>query len=289
LDNRITIGLTAYNSSEFIGESIQSLLTQTARDFIIIISDDASTDDTEHVCNTWLKKDSRITYFRQQNNLGPRANFEFVFQQCQTKYFMWASHDDIWSPNFVEECLAKLEQNPDAGFVLTRWIVESRKIPFIRRYFLANMKFVCDPDPIKRMLSFTSLPFVSFKDNMTYGVWRYSVLCQIIEDTNITSYFSIGGVANEYTLLKFRGCYIQSAYLRKRYKYFPPGSVFDKIVAFILIYLRQSNSKQLYPRYTDRDYINDLISVLKLANVDSKNIEKAVQLNLLHLPPIEKL
>lgn len=283
MKSRITIGMTAYNSSEFIGESIRSLLSQTVSNIKLFISDDASTDSTEKICRLWQERDSRIVYLRQEKNLGPRANFEFVLSQCDTDYFVWASHDDIWSRNFVEECSCELDRDSEAGFVITRWRVESRKIPFVRRINLPNMGFISDPDPISRMLAFTALPFSSFKDNLTYGVWRASVLRRIVEDTKSTGYFSIGGVMNEYALLIAKGQYLPNAYLRKRYRYFPPGIIFEDYILSLRNLILQNQPKILYSNYTNQDHLYDLIKVLKLANLDQNTINMAVDLNRIHL------
>jgi glycosyltransferase involved in cell wall biosynthesis len=279
----ITIGMTAYNSRKYIGDSIQSLVAQTTRDINIIISDDASSDGTEEVCRKWMSIDSRISYIRQEKNLGPRANFEFVFKQCDTEYFMWASHDDLWSPSFIEKCISEMEANPDAGFVVTRWIVESRTIPFLRRVFLPSMAFVADPDPIKRMMSFTSLPFSSYKDNLTYGIWRRQALSRVIEDTRKINYFSIGGAANEYALLLHRGCYIPDVYFRKRYKYAPPGSFVGPFFDFLSSMMWWRKEGKLYPGYTKKDHIEDLMIVFNMAALDKETIAEAVKLNHLHL------
>jgi glycosyltransferase involved in cell wall biosynthesis len=281
---KITIGMTAYNSAKFIEESIKSLLSQTEQNIKLIISDDASSDNTEIICKKLMSFDSRIQYFRQEINLGPRANFEFVFNQCDTEYFMWASHDDVWSKSFIEECITELKANTDAGFVITKWIVESRRIPFLRRFFLPNMSFVSELDPIIRMISFTSLPFLSFKDNLTYGVWRSNALSKVISDTRKIKYFSIGGAANEYTLLLFRGCFLNKVYLRKRYIYAPPGSFIFPFIEFIYKMMWWKNkSKNSNPPFSDQDHINDLLTVFDLAGLDSQTISRAIKLNQRHM------
>jgi len=282
--NKVTVGMTAYNAENFIEASIQSLLKQTLQNFTLIISDDASSDETEQICKKMAEKDSRILYFRQEKNLGPKGNFEFVANQCNTEFFMWASHDDIWASNFLESCLEVLENQIDIGFVITKCIVKSRNIPLVRRCFLPSMKFVSNPDPIKRMLFFTKLSFMTFKDNLTYGVWRNSVLKKIIHDTRNMKYFSIGGAANEYALLTTKGKFIENTYFLKRYKYLPPGSFFS-FIFYILLKIKKIKMKQnCYPRYTCEDHINDLVKVLKLAKVDNNTIDTVVELNWNHLP-----
>ena len=275
---RITVGLTTYNAQSFLDDSIGSLLAQTEKEFELVISDDLSQDRTDRICRKWAARDPRITYIRQEKNLGPRGNFEYVFKRCRTDYFMWASHDDLWSPSFIESCIAELEANQDAGFAITRWVVESRTLPLIRRMFLPSMRFVTSPDPKERMLTFTSLPFSSFKDTMTYGVWRSGALLRILNDLDgRTKYFSIGGAANEYALLLYRGCYVTGAYLRKRYRYLPPGSFFEPVFAVLSRIKRREARTELYPRYTREDHIQDLQTVFRLAGLDQTTIERALR------------
>jgi glycosyltransferase involved in cell wall biosynthesis len=280
----ITVGMTAYNSADFIEESIKNLLSQSEKNFKLIISDDASTDDTEIICKKLMTFDTRIEYYRQKINLGPKANFEFVFNKCETEFFMWASHDDLWSKFFIEKSILELKKNPDSGFVITKWIVESRKIPFLRRYFLPDMSFVTNHDPIKRMISYTSLPFVSFKDNITYGVWRQKALKDVISKTREIKYFSIGGAANEYTLLLNRGCYLKSVFLRKRYIYAPPGSfIFSYLEILRRMMWWKPKITNLNPKYTEQDHIEDLLLIFNIVGLDKDIITDAIKLNKIHL------
>jgi len=110
---KVSIGMPVYNGGECIRKALDSLLTQTFTDFELIISDNASTDETEAICREYMKKDSRIRYVRQVENRGAGANFQFVLDEAQCEYFMWAAHDDIRSPNFLSVNLDFLCRNPD--------------------------------------------------------------------------------------------------------------------------------------------------------------------------------
>lgn len=105
----VTIGMPVYNGSRFISEALDSLLAQTYRDFQLIISDNASTDNTELICKKYSESDSRISYVRQDKNIGMVSNFQFVLDKCNTKYFMWAAYDDLWSPNWIAELLQEVK------------------------------------------------------------------------------------------------------------------------------------------------------------------------------------
>lgn len=101
----ISIGMPVFNGGKFISEAIESLLNQSYRDFELIISDNASTDNTEIICRNYALKDSRIRYIRQETNLGAVANFKFVFELSNAKYFMWAAADDVWDLQWIESLL----------------------------------------------------------------------------------------------------------------------------------------------------------------------------------------
>jgi glycosyltransferase involved in cell wall biosynthesis len=111
----LTIGIPVYNAEKTISKSIDSLLNQSFHNFILIISDNASTDLTEKICMDYTKIDPRIKYIRQENNLGLLKNWNFIVQNANTKYFMWAAADDFWKPDFIKKNIQILEN--DEGVV----------------------------------------------------------------------------------------------------------------------------------------------------------------------------
>jgi len=110
----LTIGLAVYNGEKKIQSALDSLINQTYKNFILIISDNASTDKTEEICRAYAKKDPRIKYIRNKENMGMANNFQKLLSIAKTPYFMWASHDDIWEPTFATEILEVLKENKEA-------------------------------------------------------------------------------------------------------------------------------------------------------------------------------
>ena len=104
----VSIGMPVYNGEKYIREALDSLLTQTFTDFELIISDNASMDGTEEICQKYAAKDSRIRYVRQSENRGAMANFQFVLDEARGKYFMWATHDDLLSTKLFLELLVSM-------------------------------------------------------------------------------------------------------------------------------------------------------------------------------------
>jgi glycosyltransferase involved in cell wall biosynthesis len=110
----VSIGLPVYNGQKYISDAIDSVLRQTFSDFELIITDNASTDDTKQICLFYAEKDKRVKYFRKETNLGAAPNFNYAFKLSEGKYFKWIAHDDVIAPDFIEKCLKHLETEPDA-------------------------------------------------------------------------------------------------------------------------------------------------------------------------------
>ena len=116
----ISIGMPAYNSAATIRCSIDALLAQTFRDFELIISDNASTDDTWDIVQEHAQRDSRVIAIRQERNIGANGNYSAVFLASRGRYFKWASSNDWCEPTFLESCLAHLEACEDTVLVTPR-------------------------------------------------------------------------------------------------------------------------------------------------------------------------
>ena len=110
---KISIGLPVYNGEKFIRNSVDSILSQTFREFELIISDNASTDLTPKICQEYALRDKRVRYIRQNSNMGAVWNFNFVLKQSNSEYFVWAASDDIWHSEFLQKNVDILENNKD--------------------------------------------------------------------------------------------------------------------------------------------------------------------------------
>ena len=116
---KVSIGLPVRNGEDTLRIAIDSLLAQDYQDFELIISDNASTDETSKICLDYARRDSRVQFRRNDTNVGAAENFNGVFRSSRGKYFMWAAHDDRWHSSYVGRCLAGLEQNRDVVLCFT--------------------------------------------------------------------------------------------------------------------------------------------------------------------------
>ena len=97
--------------------SIDSILNQTFTDFELIIADNASTDSTQDICEEYARKDSRVRYFRNDQNMGAPWNFNYTYKLSRAEYFKWSGHDDYIYPTFLEVCLNSLKEREKDGYV----------------------------------------------------------------------------------------------------------------------------------------------------------------------------
>lgn len=111
---KLTIGLPIYNGGALLARSLDNLLAQSFTDFVLRISDNASTDATPDICADYARRDRRIVYKRRETNIVWNENFRSVLEPAETPYFMWATHDDIWFPRFAEANIAELDAHPEA-------------------------------------------------------------------------------------------------------------------------------------------------------------------------------
>lgn len=130
----ISIGLPVYNGARHLPRALDSLLGQTFRDVELIISDNASTDDTERICDDIRRQDSRVRYFRQPRNIGAPRNWNFVVTEARGRFFKWASANDYCAPTLLSQCFDVLTQHPAVVLCYSRTILVDDSGDTIRSY-----------------------------------------------------------------------------------------------------------------------------------------------------------
>lgn len=110
----ITVGMPVYNGEPHLEAAIRSVLEQTQTDFELIIADNASTDATQRICESFARADSRVRYLRNPTNIGAARNYNLLARLARSPYFRWANADDLSHRELHARCLAALEQRRDA-------------------------------------------------------------------------------------------------------------------------------------------------------------------------------
>jgi glycosyltransferase involved in cell wall biosynthesis len=111
---RVSVGVPVYNGANGLAAALEGLCNQTLRDIEIVVSDNGSTDATAEICRRFTDSDARIRYVRQPAPIPVTDNFNFVLRAARARYFMWAAHDDLRDPDFIERLAAALDRSPNA-------------------------------------------------------------------------------------------------------------------------------------------------------------------------------
>lgn len=106
--------MPVYNGEPHLEEAIVCHLEQTFADFELVICDNASTDRTETVCRRFARRDPRVRYHRNPENLGAVRNYERCFELSRGELFSWSASDDRCEPGYLEACVTALDAEPDA-------------------------------------------------------------------------------------------------------------------------------------------------------------------------------
>ncbi len=107
----VAIIVPCYNQGQYLGECLDSVLAQTVRDWVCIVVDDGSTDETAKVAEEYCLKSDKIHYHYQEN-AGLPATRNKAIALTDSKYILPLDADDMLEPNYLEVVLGLFEENP---------------------------------------------------------------------------------------------------------------------------------------------------------------------------------
>jgi glycosyltransferase involved in cell wall biosynthesis len=166
----VSIGLPVFNGGNYLQEAIESFLAQTFTDFELIISDNASTDETEEIARKYAAADHRVRYYRNTTNIGGARNQKQTVDLSRGRYFRLGAHDDLIAPTFLEECVAELERRPDVVICYPGTVVIDPEGNTVSEY-QSDRGTAATPSQ-----RFAELAFRTHNCDAVYGVVRGSVI-----------------------------------------------------------------------------------------------------------------
>lgn len=113
----ISVVVPSYNHAKYISKAVGSVLAQDFDDFELLISDDASPDNSWEVISGF--SDPRIRSFRQERNLGPVGNLVFLIKEARGKYIALLNSDDAWYREKLGKQVTVMESQPHVGACFT--------------------------------------------------------------------------------------------------------------------------------------------------------------------------
>ncbi|MBW4477268.1 MAG: glycosyltransferase [Tolypothrix brevis GSE-NOS-MK-07-07A] len=161
----VSILIANYNYEKYIGETLESVLSQTYPNWEAIVCDDGSKDNSCEVIETYVKKDSRIKLIRQQNG-GQAAALAVAYQQSNGQIVCLLDSDDLWMPNKLQKVLDAFKSDLKCGFVIHNVIEINSQGELIKSTPMLN-----------KLASGWRAPFALLNGGFAYNIPPSSALC----------------------------------------------------------------------------------------------------------------
>ena len=116
---RVSVIIPTFNRAAIVPKAITSVLSQSFRDFELIVVDDGSADETREVVEAIFKRsDGALSYLYKENG-GEASARNRGLAEARGEYVAFLDSDDVWLPNHLSECVNALDGNPSLGAVFT--------------------------------------------------------------------------------------------------------------------------------------------------------------------------
>jgi glycosyltransferase involved in cell wall biosynthesis len=125
----VSVLLTSYNYERYLPEAIESVLNQSFKDLELIIVDDASTDSSRKIIESYQTKDKRVRAFFHEKNQGIARTANDGLSMANGKFISFIGADDVWFPFKLEKQLSVLKNNEDKIVWSEGEIIDGAGIP----------------------------------------------------------------------------------------------------------------------------------------------------------------
>jgi len=116
----VSVVMLTYKRADIVPRAIDSILAQTFKDFEFIILNDGSPDNTDEVIEKYVKKDSRIRYYKNDQNRGISYSRNRAASLARGKYVAIMDDDDESLPERLQKQVEFMEKHPDVTTVATQ-------------------------------------------------------------------------------------------------------------------------------------------------------------------------
>jgi len=115
----LTIAIPTYNRGKFLTRCLQYILLQkdTLDEVELIVSDNASVDDTADVVQEFIAKGLKINFLRNEINKGADFNIAQCYNSAKGQFVLTLGDDDVLVKNSIPHLLALIKSNADAGVI----------------------------------------------------------------------------------------------------------------------------------------------------------------------------
>jgi glycosyltransferase involved in cell wall biosynthesis len=178
MEPRAVLGMTLYNNAAHLREATDSLLAQTEPGFALVMLDDGSSVEAEHIAREYEAQDRRVRYWRHPARRGMVPTWREVVEIARreypaVEYFAWVSDHDRWDPQWLARTSAELDAHPHAVLAYPQALrMDQRGAPLVKEPRVFDTSGVADP--VERWRRFCWSGFGS--GDMVYGLMRIRAL-----------------------------------------------------------------------------------------------------------------
>lgn len=126
----VSIIIPVYNSRKYINQCLKSCLSQTYKDYEIVVIDDCSDDDISYCAEEY-----GVKYIRNNENLGPAASRNIGIKNSSGEYISFLDADDIMSPYKLEKSIAEFKKDPELGMTCGNYQILSNRTTILDQFY----------------------------------------------------------------------------------------------------------------------------------------------------------
>jgi glycosyltransferase involved in cell wall biosynthesis len=187
---KVSVCIPTFNYAHYIPDAIESVLSQSFTDFELIVVDNCSSDNTQEVVNKYVRRDGRIKYFANKENLGFVNNFNECLRHASGEYIKILSADDLLLPTCIERSVEILNRYPEVVLIgSARTLVDSYLRPIkimsyadkfdivggfsvVRRCLINGVNFIGEPTAVVFRRQYAARGFdAAYKQLVDLEMW----------------------------------------------------------------------------------------------------------------------
>ncbi|KQW54826.1 MULTISPECIES: glycosyltransferase family 2 protein [Ensifer] len=201
-DVKLSICIPTYNRADFLTKALTYFVEtyEIPYNYEIVISDNASPDNTGEVVENFIAKGLPIRYFRCQENLGYEPNLASAFRHARGEYNIYASDDDMLVMDGLIEAISYMDKNPDLVVCYAPWYLHNEQlnvdhgsfytvdndVKFKHRNFMSVFNFLIDQHVFPEVGIYRSAALRAAWVPRYFAYWAFS---------HLAHYLDIGAVA----------------------------------------------------------------------------------------------
>lgn len=176
---KVSIIMPVYGVEKYVGKAIESIQSQTFKDWELFCVDDGTKDRSGEICDEYAERDSRITVIHKENGGAPSAR-NVAIDMVKTKYMYFMDSDDWVESNMLEDLVHIAEENNSqlviSGFYIDTYYSDNEK--FVQEKYVADKVFGTQQE-------FREDAYKLFDENLLYTPWNKLYLSEYILDNKL--------------------------------------------------------------------------------------------------------